>query len=58
MNLLTINEAATRLRLSKRSVHYLIASGQLRAVHPVPRRTLLLESDVDAFIASLVRKVA
>ncbi len=58
MQLLTIEETAQRLRISKRSVQTLIAQGRLRAVHPVPGRTLVPEKEVDVYIASLIRKVA
>lgn len=56
--LLTVAEAADRLRLSERSVWRLIRDGRLRAVHPTPGRTLLTEKELEAFVASLSRRVA
>lgn len=58
LTLLTLDEAAKRLRISRRSLQSLIAAGRVRAVHPVPGRTCVAESEVDAYISSLIRKIA
>ncbi len=57
--LLTLPEVAARLRVSRRTVQRLVASGRLRALHPVPGRTLVSERELAAFVASLAgRRVA
>jgi excisionase family DNA binding protein len=56
IELVTVDEAAARLRISRRSVYRLIGEGKLRPVHPTPGRTLLTSREVDAYIASLDRR--
>jgi excisionase family DNA binding protein len=57
--LLTLDEVAAILRISRRSVHRLIAAGRIRVVHPSPGRTLVTQREVDAYVASLQgRRVA
>ncbi len=51
--LLTVDEAAAQLRISRRSVWNLIAAGRLRTVHPTPGRTLVTRRELDAYVASL-----
>ena len=55
--LLTIPEVAERLRVSTRTVLRLIASGQLRVLK-IGRRTLIMEREVDAFLAAAARRAA
>lgn len=57
--LLTLDEAAAVLRLSRRSVERLAASGRIRVVHPAPGRTCITRREMDAYLASLEgRRVA
>lgn len=53
--LLTPTEVAERLRVSRRTVERLIASGQVRAIK-VGRRTLVTAFEVEAFIAASRRR--
>ena len=55
--LLRVPEVADRLRVSRRTVERLIASGQIRA-HKVGRRTLVTDTEVETFIAASRRKPA
>lgn len=58
-DLLTVHEAAEALRLSRRTVGRLLASGRLRAIHPSPGRTCITRRELLAYIASLEgRRVA
>lgn len=52
--LLTIEDVAARLQVSRRTVYRLIAEGRLRPIH-VGRRTRFTEREVEAYIASLRR---
>ena len=56
--ILTLDEAANRLRISRRSLTTLISQGRIRTIHPTPGRTCVLDSEIDAYIASLVKRVA
>ena len=58
MTLLTINEVAERLRVSRSTVLRLQAQGRLRPVHPTPGRTLFTEREIEAYVASLEKRVA
>lgn len=55
--LLTLKEAAARLRVSVRTVQRLMASGQLRPVR-IGRRTLLTDKECEAFLAAAHRRAA
>jgi excisionase family DNA binding protein len=55
--LLTLDEVAESLRVSRRSVERLVRAGRIRVVHPVPRRTLIEQRELEAYRASL-RRVA
>lgn len=55
--LLTLDEAAERLRVSRRTVERLVRDGKLRVLRPAPRRVVIDEREVEAFIAAL-RRVA
>jgi excisionase family DNA binding protein len=55
--LLTLDETATALRVSVRTVQRLIASGQIRPVH-IGRRTLVTEKEVEAYLAAAYRRAA
>ena len=56
--LLTVSESADRLRLSRRTVERLIASGRIRPVR-IGRRVLVTERELEAFVASCAgRRVA
>lgn len=57
MRLLTLDEAADRLAISRRSLERLIRDGKFTVVHPTPRRSAIEEREVDAYIAA-IRKVA
>lgn len=56
--LISRKEAAARLNISLRSLDYKIASGEIRVVHPTPGRTCIADSEIEAHIASLRKKVA
>lgn len=49
--LLTLNEVAGELRVSRRSVERIIRSGHLRVVRPVPGRTLVEARELEAYLA-------
>jgi excisionase family DNA binding protein len=51
--LLTLEDAADALRLSRRTVERLVAAGRLRVVHPSPGRTCITRRELEAYIASL-----
>lgn len=55
--LLTLDEAAAVLRVSVRTVHRLVASGQLR-VTKIGRRTLFREAEVEAYLSAAYRRAA
>lgn len=55
--LLTLDEVAQALRVSRRSVERLVSAGRIRVVHPVPGRTLIEHRELEAYRASL-RRVA
>ncbi len=55
--LLTLAEVATRLRVSRRTVQRLVASGQLRVVK-VASKSLVTDAEVEAFVAAAFRRVA
>ena len=50
--LLSLNEVASRLGVSIRSVRTLIALGRLSIIRPTPRRVLVSEGDLLAYINS------
>ena len=50
-DLLTLDEAAAELRVSRRSVERLVRAGRLRVLHPVPGRTLVERRELEAYIA-------
>ncbi len=56
VTLLTVREAALRLRISRSTLYELINAGRIRTVHPTPGRTLITERVLDAFIASLEKR--
>ncbi len=49
--LLTIDEVAGKLRVSRRTVERLIAAGRIRPIH-VGRRILVTDRELDAFVAA------
>ncbi len=53
--LLTLPEAAQRLRVSRRTVERLIAAGRIRVLHPTPGRTVIAEREIEAYLAWLRR---
>ncbi len=53
--LLTLDEAAGRLRVSRRTVERLVARGRIRAVHPSPGRTAIEQRELEAYIATIRR---
>lgn len=58
MSLLTVTEVAGLLRVSKRTVERLIRYGRLRVIRPSPGRVVVTQRELDAYIASLDRRVA
>ena len=53
--LLTLTEAAARLRVSVRTVQRLIAAGEIRPTH-IGRRTLISEKEVEAYLSAAFRR--
>ncbi len=56
--LLTVPEAAQRLRVSVRHARRLIAAGRLRVVRLSPRVTRVKTTELDAFIAACSGRAA
>lgn len=54
--LLTVDEVAARLRVSRRSVYRLIEEGRIRPIHPVPGKTRITVRELEAYVASLERR--
>lgn len=48
---LTIDEAAAILRVSRRTVYRLIGAGRIRVIHPTPGRTLVERREIEAYLA-------
>lgn len=57
IKLLTLDEAADAMRVSVRTVHRLVASGQLRPTR-IGRRTLFRESEIEAYLSAAYRRAA
>lgn len=55
MTNLTLSEVAERLRVSRRTVERLVASGRIRVIHPSPGRVLVEERELAAYLAALRR---
>jgi excisionase family DNA binding protein len=53
-DLLTLDEAAARLRVSRRTVQRLIAEGRIRPVR-IRRRVLVTPRELEAYLAGLHR---
>lgn len=53
--LLTLDEAKERLRVSRRTVERLIAAGQIRPTR-IGRRTLVTERELEAYVAAASRR--
>jgi excisionase family DNA binding protein len=51
----TLKAAAERLTISRRSLERLIASGRIRVIHPSPGRSAITDSELEAYVAALVR---
>ena len=56
--LLTLDEAAAELRLSRRSVERLVRSGRIRIVRPSPGRVAVERREMDAYTAWMRRSAA
>lgn len=56
-DLLTLDEVASWLRVSVRTVQRLIASGQIRPIH-IGRRTLVTSKEVEAYVSAAYRRAA
>lgn len=56
IELLTVDEAAKRLRVSRATFYRLVSDGRIRVVHPTPRRTLVTTRELDAYVSSLERR--
>jgi excisionase family DNA binding protein len=54
--ILTVDEAAGRLRVSRRTLYRLVSAGRLRPIHPTPGRTVFTEREIEAYLASLERR--
>ncbi len=52
----TVDEAAKRLRISRRSLYRLIDAGRIRVVHPTPGRTMVTDREIEAHLASLEKR--
>ena len=52
--LLTLEEIADRLRVSRRTVERLVAAGRIRTV-AIGRRRLVTSRELEAYVASLIR---
>lgn len=52
VRLLSLNQAAERLGISYRSVRTIVALGRLSTVRPTPRRILVSEDDLRAYVQS------
>ena len=50
-DLFTLDEAAERLRVSRRTLERLIAAGRIRTV-AIGRRRLVTDRELDAFVAA------
>lgn len=57
MSLLTLDDVAERLTVSRRTVERLVALGRIRVVHPSPGRVRVEPREVDAYLAA-IRKAA
>jgi excisionase family DNA binding protein len=55
MDLLTLDEVAQALRVSRRSVERLVRAGRIRVLHPVPGRTLVERRELEAYVAGARR---
>lgn len=55
--LLTLDEVADRLRVSRRTVERLVSKGWLRVVRPSPGRTCVEGRELEAYMAR-IRRVA
>ncbi|MFN4071430.1 MAG: helix-turn-helix domain-containing protein [Thermus caldifontis] len=51
--LLTVNEVARALGLSRRTVYRLVEEGKLKKVHPTPRSARITRESLEAFLRSL-----
>jgi excisionase family DNA binding protein len=58
VNLLTIDEVAGTLRVSRRTVERLIHDGRLRVVRPSPGRVAITERELRAYLAYLESRAA
>jgi excisionase family DNA binding protein len=50
--LLTIKEAADRLRIDPRTMQRIVAEGRIGTCRPTPRRVMIPESDLAEYIAA------
>lgn len=55
MSLLTLDELAAELRVSRRTVERLIHLGRIRVVHPSPGRTAVETRELEAYRAAIRR---
>jgi excisionase family DNA binding protein len=53
--LLTLTEAAERLRISRRTLERLVRAGRIRVV-PIGSRRLVTERELEAFVAAQQRR--
>lgn len=54
--LLTLDEVADKLRVSRRTVERLIAAGRIRPTR-IGARTLITERELEAYVAAASRRV-
>jgi excisionase family DNA binding protein len=58
VELLTIDEVAARLTVSRRSVERLLREGRLRCIRPSPGRVAITETELRAYLAYLESRAA
>lgn len=58
MKLISRRDTAARLLVSERTLSRLVAEKRIRPVYPSPGKQAFYESEVDAYLASLRKKVA
>lgn len=53
--MLTLDQVAERLTLSRRTVERLVAAGRIRVLHPSPGRIVVEERELNAYLAAIRR---
>jgi len=55
VSLLTLDDAAKLLTVSRRTLERLIRAGRIRAVHPSPGRVAIEDRELAAYLAAIRR---